>query len=186
MNFIFWALWFVSALIVTGSSDSLEAQTRSTASANRSISLSAGVLRYALQADRGSSSMIALATDYTNSDRTRIAFGATYSKPRVTAPLDESSTIFSHVATLTATVQARFPIGILEPYVGFSGGLFLRRDADPERVRLWNSTISVPAGVRVRILGPVGVRGEYRIRRDQHELFPYDSSEITAGVYWIF
>ncbi len=186
MNFIVSILWVVFTIIITGLPDLLEAQTNPVARANRSVSVSAGVLRYALQADGESSSLIALATDYTNSDRTRIEFGATYSKPKVTAPVDASSTIFSHVATLTAGVQARFPIGILEPYVGFSGGLFVRRDADPEGVRLWNSTISVPVGIRVRIVGPVGVRGEYRIRRDQHELFPYDSSELMVGVYWIF
>ena len=186
MSFSFRFVCVVFALLTLGRPSLSHAQGRPPLSSSRGISLSGGMLRYALEADEGSTDLIALSTDYTNSDRTRIEFGATYSKPRVTAPASESSTIFSHVATLTAGVQARFPIGILEPYLGFSGGLFVRRDADPEGVRFWNSTISVPVGIRVRIVGPVGVRGEYRIRRDQHELFPYDSSEITAGVYWIF
>mgnify|MGYP001233172450 CR=1 FL=1 len=186
MGFMLRFLQVVFTITVIGYSNLLEAQTRSTASANRSISLSAGVLRYALEVDGRSTGLIAVSTDYANSDRTRIEFGATYSKPRVTSSAGESSVTFSHVATLTAGVQARLSLGILRPYLGLSGGLFVRRDGDPEGVRYWKSTISVPIGIRVQIIGPVGVRGEYRIRRDQHDFFPYESSEITAGIYWTF
>ncbi|HIF37681.1 MAG TPA: hypothetical protein EYQ69_00195 [Gemmatimonadetes bacterium] len=189
MTFSFRCICVVLALLTVGRPSLSQAQGRPPLSSSRSVSLSGGILRYALEAEGKSTALIALSTDYENSDRTRIEFGATYSKPEVTSPVEESvqgSTIFSHIATMTAGVQASFPMGFLQPYLGISGGLFVRRDENPQGVRYWKSTISVPLGVRVQILGSVGLRGEYRVRRDQHEFFPHTSSEFTAGIYWIF
>ena len=94
----------------------------------------------------------------------------------------ESANIF----TLTVGIQFRHNFGPLEPYAGASGGLFARVDDDSEGQRFSRNTFAFPMGVRLWVSDNLGIRGEYRIRRDNHEIFTKTSSEITAGLLWTF
>ena len=94
----------------------------------------------------------------------------------------ESANIF----TLTVGIQFRHAVGPFEPYAGASGGVFSRYDDDSEGQRFSRNTFAFPMGVRLWVTDNLGIRGAFRIRGDNHELFTKTSTELTEGVLWTF
>ncbi len=94
----------------------------------------------------------------------------------------------SSLGTLTIGFQARYETEYVEPYAGFSFGLFARRDDDSDSVRSSQSTLGFPVGVRVFLTDKLGLRAELRLRRDQ-TAFGVSSNtnyEKTVGISWTF
>jgi len=79
-------------------------------------------------------------------------------------------------------IQWRYRLGPLEPYTGVSGGLFARRDSDSDGRRFTRSTVSFPLGLRVDVSDNLTLMGEYRIRRDGHEIFTVTDTDLLVGV----
>jgi len=94
----------------------------------------------------------------------------------------------SSLGTVSLGVQARLPMERVEPYVGLAAGLVWRRDDDADGLRNSQATFAFPAGVRLFITDRIGLRAEFRVRRDQTVLGVPDETnfERTLGISWTF
>ena len=177
---------------VLGAASPLVAQGPSEAAARETWTITAlgGVLSYD-PSDGDNFPIFSLRADTPIADYARVEVETSFSRPDVQQDADflydrslptESGTVF----TLTIGVQFRHTLGPLEPYAGASGGLFARYDDDSEGQRFSRNTFAFPMGLRLWVSDNLGIRGEFRIRRDNHELFTKTSHEITGGVLWTF
>jgi hypothetical protein len=124
---------------------------------------------------------------------TRVELETSYSRPDVQADAagiydPDLPTEQSHFVTLSLGIQGRYRIGLVEPYAGVSFGFFFRRDDEPEGLRFSRSTFGFPAGLRVFVTDRIGLRGEFRIRRDQSTIGApsFTNIEKTVGLSYTF
>ena len=75
----------------------------------------------------------------------------------------------THLATVTAGVQAQAVLGPVRPYIGVSGGLFMRYDENGGGDRFLLQTFTVPGGLRIHLTDRLGLRAELRARFDTHQ-----------------
>ncbi|HEV3051227.1 MAG TPA: outer membrane beta-barrel protein [Longimicrobium sp.] len=125
--------------------------------------------------DDGTFAMGAVRVDWPLSRYVRAEVGGSYARPAYTAfrPVSQNVTeaYDEHANVLTATVgvQAQLPTRIASPYVGLATGLFGRFDPEGRGDRFVRPTQEVMAGVRVPVSRGIGLRGELRLRLDQHQ-----------------
>ena len=156
---------------------------------NWTISVVGGVLMYELSNDE-SFPLFSVRADNVLNDWVRFELETSYSRPDVQQDEDLNydpslPTESANLLTLTVGFQARYPLGRVEPYAGFSAGLFARYDDDSEGERFSKNTFHIPLGLRVWVSDHLGIRGEYRFREDNHGI-SISSTEMTFGLLWTF
>ncbi len=182
----------LTAAFVFGAASQVAAQGPSEAAARDTWTITAlgGMLSYD-PSDGDNFLIFSLRADTPMADYLRVEVETSFSRPDVQQDAEfiydpslptESANIF----TLTVGIQFRHAMGPFEPYAGASGGVFARYDDDSEGQRFSRNTFAFPMGVRLWVTDNLGIRREFRIRRDNHELFTKTSTELTAGVLWTF
>lgn len=137
------------------------------------LSVQGGGLMYDREGD-GTFPMAAVRVDWALGRYVRAEVGGSYARPSTTAYRPIAQNVLepyeSHSTLTTATVgvQAQLPTRVASPYVGIATGLFGRFDAEGGD-RFFRPTQEVMAGLRVPVARGVGVRGELRLRLDQHQ-----------------
>ena len=175
-------------LLVAVSPVVLEGQGSGPLSESWTVGLYGGVFNYEPSGDQGFR-IIAVRMDRPVSRWVRFEVGTTYTRPEIQTNaqgLFDPSLPAEHgnLFTVTLGIQARWTVGPLEPYGGFSAGFFGRYDGDPTGRRFGRSTFQFPFGIRLWTTDHIGVRGEYRFDQDRHEVFTRSDSEWTVGVFW--
>jgi hypothetical protein len=91
----------------------------------------------------------------------------------------------SSLGTATVGVQAELPLGPVRPYVGIAAGLFGRVDHPEHGDRFLRTTMAFPVGVRWPLGDRLTVRGEARVRFDEHQngASAFDN-ELLFGFGW--
>ena len=137
--------------------------------------------------------LFALRADRPTSDWFRLEFESSWARPDI--PLVEDGTLDlevppgkTNIVTLTAGLQFRYQTEYVEPYVGIAAGFLWRRDDASDGVRTSQTTFQAPAGLRVFLTDRFGLRGEFRVRRDQTLIGLPDewNFEQTVGVSYSF
>lgn len=90
----------------------------------------------------------------------------------------------SSITAATVGVQAELPLARVRPYIGIAAGLFGRFDHE-RGDRFLRTTMAFPIGVRVPVARGLGLRGELRVRFDEHQGGGSSvNSELLAGLSW--
>jgi len=182
----------LTAVMVLATAAPLAAQGPSEAAARENWTISAlgGMLSYD-PSDGDNFPIFSLRADTPMADHLRFEVETSFSRPDVQQDVDflydpSLPTERANIFTLTVGIQFRHTMGPFEPYAGASGGVFARYDDDSEGQRFSRNTFAFPMGVRLWVSDNLGIRGELRVRRDNHELFTKTSTEMTAGLLWTF
>ena len=175
-------------LLVSASPVVLEGQGSGPLSESWTVGLSGGVFSYEPSGDEGFP-IIALRMDQPVSRWVRFEVGTTYTRPEIqtnAAMMFDPTLPAEHTNLFTVTLggQAKWTLGPLEPYGGFSAGFFGRYDGGPTDRRFGRSTLQFPFGIRLWVTDHIGVRAEYRFDEDNHEVVTHSDSEWTTGVFW--
>lgn len=154
------------------------------------VSVVGGMLSYE-PSDNESFPIFSVRADSPLADYVLVEVETSYSRPDVQQDDDflfdpSLPTKSANLFTFTAGFQFRHTFGRVEPYGGVSGGVFARYDDDSEGQRFSRNTFSFPFGLRIWVTDHLGIRGEYRFREDNHQVFTYSSTEVTGGIFWTF
>lgn len=150
------------------------------------LSIQAGGFVYGMEGD-GVFPMAAVRVDWPVNRYLRAEAGGSFARPGAVIHLDQYETptaVHDHTQLFTATlgVQLELPTRLGSPYVGVAGGLFARYDPSPGE-RFVAATQELLGGLRVPVNETVGVRGEVRLRLDEHEGRGTSSNlEQTLGI----
>lgn len=142
-----------------------------TASRPATVSVMAGGFVYGIESG-GVFPMGAVRVDWPLNRFLRAEVGGSFARPGAVIHLDQYETptaVNAHTQLFTATagLQLELPTRLARPYAGVAAGLFARRDPSPGE-RFVAATREVMGGVRVPLNETVGVRGEVRLRLDDH------------------
>ena len=132
----------------------------------------AGGLTY----DRGGDAtrlMVGMGIDWEISRHILAEVGTTYSDAKFSFTEFSGGSVRTaegkaHLLTASTGIQAQAFLGPLRPYIGVGTGVFVRLDPEGGD-RFARPMHAFPFGVRAQVSRRVGVRGEIRLRFDEHQ-----------------
>ena len=163
---------------------------RSVYEPRRQLSLSVGAFRYDSAGD-DRFPMAALRVDWKVASWVRTEVGATYALGDLNRRTAAGERVETNLMTASLGVQGELPVhDYVRPYAGAAAGLFGRyddKDAGTVPSRFWRPMFAVPVGIRFRLPNGVGLRGEARLRYDEHRSGAASRDwEHTVGVSFGF